>query len=153
MTPIMWSAPDASGNYEANGYLKYFSPCTDTAASGARFFSADSFFSLDKACRHLKSLHSPIGDVWTLSSGLPINSSPFSGGSRLNGLFLKKQFYDVFADPLPTDVLFAPSWNEFAASAHSMEMWDISNPLFVASGAGLQDPDKATIWPLPTDAG
>lgn len=144
VTPIMWSAPDASGNYERNGYLKYFSPCVDIF-NGTRFFSADSFFSLDTPCNHIKSLHSSIGDVWTVSSGLPMNSIPF-GGLRYNGLFLKKQFYDVFSDPNPTDVLFAPSWNEFAANAHEMPTWDITNPLFVASGASTTDPDRYTIF-------
>jgi hypothetical protein len=146
VTPIMWSAPDASGNYERNGYLKYFSPCVDTNKNNTvRFFSADSFFSLDTPCNHIKSLHSPIGDVWTVSTGLPMNSIPF-GGLRYNGLFLKKQFYDIFSDPLPTDILFAPSWNEFAANAHEMPTWDITNSLFVASGANIDDLDKHSIW-------
>jgi hypothetical protein len=144
VTPIMWSAPDASGNYERNGYLKYFSPCVDTF-NGTSFFSADSFFSLDTPCNHIKSLHSPVGDVWTVSTGLPMNSIPF-GGLRYNGLFLKKQFYDIFMDSTPTDVLFAPSWNEFAANAHLMPTWDITNPLFVATGASNNDPDRHSIW-------
>jgi len=146
VTPIMWSAPDASGNYEENGYLKYFSPCTEVvrAANGSesRVFSPDVFF--DGPCGHMKTLHSPVGDVWTVSSGLPMNSIPFAG-ARYNGLFLKKQFYDVFVDPTPTDMLFAPSWNEFASSAHSMLGWNISNPLFVARGATAHDPDRHVI--------
>jgi hypothetical protein len=81
---------------------------------------------------------------------------PFCPGVKLNGLFLKKQFYDVcvpgegaeeastthraplirsFADPTPTDAFFAPSWNEFAANAHPMAGWDMDNPYFYASGA------------------
>jgi hypothetical protein len=143
VTPIMWSAPDASGNYEANGYLKYFSPCTLTR-NATRVFSSDVFFDPDAPCAHLKTRGSSVGDVWTVSTGLPMNSIPF-GGLRYNGLFLKKQFYDVFADPTPTDMLFAPSWNEFAANAHPMAGWDITNTLFSAVGAEVDDEDRFTI--------
>lgn len=143
VTPIMWAAPDASGNYEANGYLKYFSPCT-AMLNGSRVFSSDAFLDLDTPCSHLKTRHSPVGDVWTVSTGLPMNSIPF-GGLRYHGAFLKKQFADVFADAEPTDLLFAPSWNEFAANAHAMAGWDISNPLFYASGASPDDPDRFVI--------
>jgi len=144
VTPIMWSAPDASGNYEANGYLKYFSPCTVMKNATTRVFSSDVFFDPDAPCAHLKTRGSSVGDVWTISTGLPMNSIPF-GGLRYNGLFLKKQFYDVFADATPTDLLFAPSWNEFAANAHPMAGWDISNPLFGAIGAEQDDEDRNTI--------
>lgn len=143
VTPIMWSAPDASGAYERNGYLKYFSPCT-AVVNGSRVFSADVFLDLDAPCAHIKTFHSPVGDVWTVSSGLPVNSVPF-GGARYHGLFLKKQFADVFADATPTDLLFAPSWNEFASDGHPMATWDMTNPLFYASGADATDPDRYTI--------
>jgi hypothetical protein len=65
---------------------------------------------------------------------------------RYNGLHLKKQFWDVFADASPTDLLFAPSWNEFAASPNPMAKWDVTNPVFAAAGARYNDPDRHTIW-------
>lgn len=137
VTPVMWSAPDASGNYEANGFLKYFSPCT-AQQNGTRVFTSDAWLSLDTPCAHLKTHNSVVGDVWTVSTGLPMNSIPF-GGVRYNGLFLKKQFWDVLADSSPTDMLFAPSFNEFAANAHPMSGWDMTNALFYASGATPTD--------------
>jgi hypothetical protein len=143
VTPVMWSAPDASGNYEANGFLKYFSPCT-AQLNGSRVFSSDVFLSLDAPCAHLKTHNSVVGDVWTVSTGLPMNSVPF-GGLRYNALFLKKQFYDIFADPTPTDMLFAPSFNEFAANSHPMSGWDMTNPLFYANGAAPDDEDRFVI--------
>jgi len=112
--------------------------------NGSRVFTSDAFLDLDTPCAHLKTHNSVVGDVWTVSTGLPMNSIPF-GGLRYNGLFLKKQFYDVLADPSPTDMLFAPSFNEFAANAHPMSGWDMTNPLFYASGASGDDPDRFVI--------
>jgi hypothetical protein len=65
---------------------------------------------------------------------------------RFNGLHLKKQFWDIFADPNPTDLLFAPSWSEFAAGPNPMKQWDMTNPNFYAAGAHPDDPDRHTIW-------
>ena len=44
-------------------------------------------------------------------------------------------FPPSFADATPTALLFAPTWNEFAATAHPMAGWDMDNPFFYASGA------------------
>lgn len=65
---------------------------------------------------------------------------------RFNGLHLKKQFWDIFADPNPTDLLFAPSWSEFAAGPNPMKQWDMTNPSFYAAGVHPDDPDRYTIW-------
>jgi len=78
VTPIMWSAPDASGSYEANGFLKYFAPCTEVV-NGSRVFSYDVVLDLGRPCAHMKSHKSAVGDVWTVSTGLPMNSIPFGG--------------------------------------------------------------------------
>jgi hypothetical protein len=68
------------------------------------------------------------------------------GNMRYNGLHLKKQFWDIFADPNPTDLLFAPSWSEFAAGPNPMKQWDMTNPNFYAAGVHPDDPDRHTIW-------
>jgi hypothetical protein len=65
---------------------------------------------------------------------------------RYNGLALKKQFWDVLADASPTDLLFAPSWNEFAAGPNPMHQWDVTNPRLTAAGTRPGDPDSHTIW-------
>ena len=53
--------------------------------------------------------------------------------------------YRSFADPSPTDAIFAPSWNEFAADAHPMATWDMDNPFFYASGAQPDDPQRSVL--------
>jgi len=52
---------------------------------------------------------------------------------KLNGLYMKKQFQDVFANPL--DNIFLPSWNEFNIGPMEFTQWDISDPYFHSMGA------------------
>lgn len=113
----MWFAPNASGAWEASGRLAYISRCISRHIdTGQTDFSSDAWLDLDVPCGHLKTRSSPVGSSWTVSTGLPINSVPL-GAVRYNGLLLKKQWYDILADPDATDVIFAPSWNEFGSRA------------------------------------
>lgn len=146
VTPWMWAARDPSGNYEANGFLKYFSPCVALNASRSPHFTTDApFVNLSVPCNHYKTVHSPIGSMWTISTGLPMSNVPF-GGAKWNGLFLKKQWWDVLADPSPTDYLFMPSWNEFISFDANMSGWDMTNPYFYSLGAKSDDPDRYNLW-------
>jgi hypothetical protein len=175
ITPLMWAADDASGAYEANGMLKFFSPCVATpsaapsGAGGARssssssvslsaaaaaaagaapppVFSGDTPIDLDVPCGHLKTQRSVLGGAWTVQTGTPVNSVPFGSSPKYNGLTLKKTFYDILADPTPTGLIFAPSWNEFVVGPVNMSGWDISNPFFYANGARPDDPDRRVIF-------
>lgn len=149
ITPFMWAAPAPGGGYEAEGYLKYYSPCVSrtTLPHGTVVdtFSNDVPIDLDFPCNHYKTHKSPLGPVWTVSTATPINSVPFSG-TKLNGLFLKKQFYDIFADPEPTSVIFAPSWNEYLVGPVNSSGWDITNPYFFVNGLSFDDPDRNLIF-------
>lgn len=145
--PLMWFAPNASGTWEESGRLSYFSRCISVhEESGEIDFSSDAWLDLDTPCNHKKTNHSSVGSSWTVSTGLSINSVPF-GGIRFNGLLLKKQWWDVLADPEPTDFLFAPSWNEFGAKAYNLSSRvGTNNPAFFASGANSNDPDRFVLF-------
>jgi len=81
-----------------------------------------------------------------VSTGLSINSVPF-GAVRFNGLLLKKQWWDVLADPLPTSLLFAPSWNEFGSKAYNLtQLVGATNPAFYASGVAPTDPHRFVLF-------
>jgi hypothetical protein len=147
IVPMMWFAPNASGEWENSGRLSYFSRCISIHEDSSLIdFSTDSWINLDIPCNHKKTLSSPVGSSWTISTGLSINSVPF-GAVRFNGLLLKKQWYDVFADPTPTDFLFAPSWNEFGAKAYNLTtLVGANNSAFFASGANFDDPDRFVLF-------
>ena len=81
-----------------------------------------------------------------MSTGLSINSVPF-GAVRFNGLLTKKQWWDVLADAAPTDLIFAPSFNEFGSRAYRLPaLVGADNPAFFASGAGPDDPDRFVLF-------
>jgi len=145
--PLMWFAPNASGAWEASGRLAYFSRCISRhMETGVVDFSSDAWIDPKTPCAHRKTAASPVGSSWTVSTGLSINSVPF-GAVRFNGLLLKKQWYDVLADANPTDLIFAPSWNEFGSRAYSLPgLVGANNPAFYASGAAADDPDRFVLF-------
>ena len=147
VTPLMWFAPNASGAWEASGRLAYESRCIARHVdTGVVDFSYDAWIDPAVPCAHLKTPASPIGSSWTVSTGLPINSVPF-GAVRFNGLLLKKQWWDVLADDRPTDMIFAPSWNEFGSRAYSLPgKTGATNPAFYAVGAAADDPDRFSLF-------
>jgi hypothetical protein len=126
--------------------MTYFSPCVVTGADGKPLYSTDvAVIDLATPCNHYKTRNSPLGSVWTISTSLPLSNTPLSG-AKFNGLFLKKQFWDIFADPEPTDYLFMPSWNEFAVGNTNMSGWDMKNPYFYSLGAHPDDPDRYNLF-------
>lgn len=132
VVPAMWFAPNATSGWEASGGLDYYAPCI---AGGA--YSTDAPFVIGgPPCGHLKTRNSSVGAVWTVSASVPQASQPYAG-HKLGGAFLKRQFWDVFADPEPTDFLFAPSWNEFATGGGPVSE---PNTLFTALGLRPDDP-------------
>jgi hypothetical protein len=145
--PLMWFAPNATGDWEASGRLAYFSRCLGTHVdTGAVDFSSDAWLDPATPCAHRKTPASPVGSSWTVSTGLSINSVPF-GAVRFNGLLTKKQWWDVLADPTPTDFIFAPSWNEFGSRAWSLKnLTGANNPAFYAAGAAADDPDRFVLF-------
>jgi hypothetical protein len=147
VVPLMWFAPNASGAWEASGRLGYFSRCIARHSdSGELDFSTDAWLDPAVPCGHLKTRASPIGSSWTVSTGLSINSVPF-GAARFNGLLLKKQWWDVLADGEPTDVIFAPSWNEFGSGAYNLSsVVHADNPAFYAIGAADDDPHRYVLF-------
>jgi hypothetical protein len=147
VVPLMWFAPNASGAWEASGRLAYISRCIARHVdSGALDFSYDAWINASVPCGHLKTPASPVGSSWTVSTGLPINSVPF-GAVRFNGLLTKKQWWDVLADPEPTDLIFAPSWNEFGSRAYPLRAkTNATNPAFYAVGAAPDDADRYVLF-------
>jgi hypothetical protein len=147
VVPLMWFAPNASGAWEASGRLAYFSRCIAAhEESGELDFSTDAWLDPAVDCGHLKTRASPVGPSWTVSTGLSLNSLPF-GAVRFNGLLTKKQWWDVLADPEPTALIFAPSWNEFGSRAYSLPaLVGANNTAFFAVGAEPDDPDRFVLF-------
>ena len=145
--PLMWFAPNASGAWEAGGRLAYFSRCISRhEETGELDFSTDAWLDPATPCAHRKTAASPVGPSWTVSTGLSVNSVPF-GAVRFNGLLTKKQWWDVLADPDPTALIFAPSWNEFGSRAYPLAaLVGADNPAFFASGAAADDPDRFVLF-------
>ena len=60
---------------------------------------------------------------------------------------LKKQWWDVLADPEKTDLIFAPSWNELGSKAYSLPgVVGANNPAFYSAGASPDDPDRFVLF-------
>lgn len=99
VVPLMWFAPNASGEWERSGRLSYISRCISRHVdSGEVDFSSDAWLNLSVPCGHLKTPASPVGATWTVSTGLPINSVPL-GAVRYNALLLKKQVSGAVLHP------------------------------------------------------
>lgn len=147
VVPLMWFAPNASGEWESSGRLAYFSRCIGVHENtGEVDFTSDAWVDPSTPCAHRKTPASPVGSSWTVSTGLSINSVPF-GSVRFNGLLTKKQWYDVLADPNPTALIFAPSFNEFGSRAYSLPgLVGANNPAFFASGAAVDDPNRYVLF-------
>ena len=147
VVPLMWFAPNASGAWEASGRLAYFSRCIGVHQdTGVVDFSTDAWIDGHTPCAHRKTRSSPVGSSWTVSTGLSIDSVPM-GAVRFNGLLTKKQWYDVFADPEPTDLIFVPSFNEFGSRAYSLPgLVGTNNPAFFSSGLSDDDPDRFVLF-------
>jgi hypothetical protein len=147
VVPLMWFAPNASGQWESSGRLAYFSRCLGVHEdTGEVDFSTDAWLDPRTPCAHRKTPASPIGSSWTVSTGLSINSVPF-GAVRFNGLLAKKQWHDVLADPHPTALIFAPSFNEFGSRAYPLPgLVGANNPAFFAAGAAVDDPDRFVLF-------
>jgi hypothetical protein len=139
VVPLMWQSPNATSKWEESGFLSYVSPCVSNGS-----YSTDAPWVTDAPCDHRKTHTSPIGAVWTASAAVPAGSVPLLG-HKLHGLHLKKQFWDVLADPNATDFLFSPSWNEFVANAVNLTVLG-TNPFFAMLGARRDDVSRASLF-------
>lgn len=144
VTFLNWVAGGPYESYYDSGVWTYFAPCVRTAADGTLAFSNDAPIELDAPCGHFKTRGSAVGDSWTVSAAIAMANAPFGTTTKLNGLYLKQQWWDVLTDASPTAYIFAPSWNEFDVGALDMAGWDISNPHFYSVGLDSADPDRYT---------
>jgi len=87
----------------------------------------------DKPCNHIPTLGSPLGSAWTVSPDTAVCNIPFASPGKLHGLFYKKQWQDVFKQPM--DNVFMPSWNEFQIGPIEMTGWDLNNTYFHSMGS------------------
>lgn len=114
-----WLSPSGyDPEWYSNGTWTFIAPCVAHAppAPGLNTEEYPRFTtSINEGvpCNHEKTTNSPLGDAWTVSTQTAWSNLPFASSGKLGGLFMRKQFEDVFKDPEPFTHLFLPSFNEF----------------------------------------
>lgn len=107
-------------------------------------------------CNHLMTINAPMGNQYTVAASLAPASLPFWSPGRLKGLWMRKQFEDVFvaqAGPVAPafnqtpDVIFTPSFNEFVIMPQNLStaLPMIANQYIQAMGANSSDPLRRTL--------
>jgi hypothetical protein len=113
---------------------------------------------ITQPCRHQFTLGSSLGTQFTAASQSAPGSLPFYSPGKLNGLYLMRQFADVFDSlrqnaqlcdgPLGCTV-FTPSFNEFTVDATPIDdspMGSVANKYVNAIGISDDDPDRFSIF-------
>ena len=104
-----------------NGTWTFLAPCVAAAPRAVGLNTEQPYprfttsINEDTPCNHLRTTNSPIGNAWTVSTSTAWSNLPFASSGKLGGLFLRKQFEDVFQDNNYSHI-FLPSFNEFAVT-------------------------------------
>lgn len=128
--------PDPS--YWEEGMWGFESPCSTLNSTGMPQFT--NRIRPEQRCNHSMTTNSGLGNSWCVSHGLGWNNIPFVAPGKRSGLYLQKQFEDIFAFQASggtVDNVFTPSFNEYSIGALNFtSFFGLNNPYLGSMGGG-----------------